>query len=101
MKPLTPLLAPLLLGLAACATAPQAPDAPPANPAGGRCNAAAVQGHIGHLARTEAGPVLLRESGARVLRWIAEGSPVTMDYSEERLNAVYGTDLKITELTCG
>lgn len=96
-----PLLAAALM-LPACApAAPSAPLPPPVNTAGGTCDETLVQSHVGHLARTEAGPLLLRESGARVLRWIAEGSAVTMDYSDQRLNVEYAPDMKITRFTCG
>ena len=99
MRQLPNLLAPL--ALAACATTAPPPEAPPLNAAGGTCNAASVQSHIGHTAQTAAGPVLLRESGARSLRWIGPGMAVTMDYSETRLNAVYDDAMLITELRCG
>lgn len=98
----TPILA---LPLMACAgyAAPEAPAAPPAppSPANYTCNAAPVQYHIGHDATQGMGAAILKESGARSLRWGPPNSAWTMDYREDRVNVRYDENMKITAITCG
>ena len=92
------LLPALALPLAACMTTPATP--PPAEQ-GGKCDAAAVQGHVGHKATSEVGAAVLSESGARTLRWGAPNSAWTMDYREDRVNVRYDAAMTITDVTCG
>lgn len=39
--------------------------------------------------------------GDRPIRYYADGDPITMDYSESRLNVVLGADGRIAEFRCG
>jgi hypothetical protein len=39
--------------------------------------------------------------GERRIRYYTKGDPITMDYSEERLNVVLGKDGRIREFRCG
>ena len=39
--------------------------------------------------------------GKRPIRYYGEGDPITMDYSEDRLNVVLGEDGRIAEFRCG
>jgi len=39
--------------------------------------------------------------GERRIRYYSEGDPITMDYSEDRLNVVLGKDGRIKEFRCG
>jgi hypothetical protein len=98
----TPILA---LPLMACAgsAAPEAPAAPPAQPSPANyiCDAAPVQYHIGHDATQGMGAAILKESGARSLRWGPPNSAWTMDYREDRVNVRYDENMKITAITCG
>ena len=90
------------LPLAACAgTYGDAPGFVPANEAGGECDAQPVQYHIGHEASAEMGVTILRESGAKTLRWGPPNSAWTMDYRSDRVNVRYDEDRKIIEITCG
>lgn len=89
------------LPLAACATVPAEPGPVPPASNGGECNAAAVQGHIGHDATTEMGAAILEQSGARTLRWGPPNGAWTMDYRTDRVNVRYDEAVKITEITCG
>ncbi|WP_067596495.1 I78 family peptidase inhibitor [Altererythrobacter ishigakiensis] len=99
----TPLFA---LPLTACAgyaepeTAPPAPPVPAAPPEY-VCNAAPAQYHIGHDATQGMGAAILKESGARTLRWGPPRTAWTMDYRQDRVNVRYGDDMKITEVSCG
>lgn len=90
------------LPLAACAaTYGEAPGSVPANEAGGECDAQPVQYHIGHEASTEMGATILRESGAKTLRWGPPNSAWTMDYRTDRVNVRYDESREIIEITCG
>jgi hypothetical protein len=95
------IVAVLTAGLAGCATtgdeaAPAAvADAPMA------CKAEPAQYHIGHDATQAMGNAILKDSGARTLRWGPPNSAWTMDYREDRVNVRYDDKMKITGITCG
>lgn len=95
----------VLAGAAACALAGCAAtqsDAP--DMAAGEamaCNAAAAQYHIGHDATQAMGAAVLKDAGARTLRWGPPGGAWTMDYRQDRVNVRYDASMKITEITCG
>lgn len=92
-------------GLAGCATSGSAPDSaaatPPGPPAAMACNADPAQYHIGHDATQAMGTAILKDSGARTLRWGPPNSAWTMDYREDRVNVRYDEAMKITGITCG
>ncbi|MET4131846.1 hypothetical protein ABIE62_000962 [Porphyrobacter sp. MBR-155] len=93
------------IGLAGCATygadaAPEQAAAPPA-PEAMMCNAEPVQYHIGHDATQAMGTAILKESGARTLRWGPPRSAWTMDYRQDRVNVQYDDQMKIIAITCG
>jgi hypothetical protein len=94
-----------ILGLSACAasmagTGPdQAEAAPPT--AAMVCNAAAAQGHVGQKASEAMGAAVLRESGARTLRWGPPGAVWTRDFRQDRVNVSYDADMTVTEIICG
>ncbi len=73
----------------------------PPPPAPMVCNAAAAQGHIGHSATQGMGTAILKDAGARLLRWGPPGGAWTKDYREDRVNVSYDGNMKITEITCG
>lgn len=90
--------------LAGCTTMDDSAATDPATPAVGTpmaCNAAAVQNHIGHDATQAMGTAILKDSGARSLRWGPPESAWTMDYREDRVNVRYDSAMKITAVTCG
>lgn len=90
------------LPLAACAgTYGEAPGSVPANEVGGECDAQPVQYHIGHETSAEMGATILRESGAKTLRWGPPNSAWTMDYRTDRVNVRYDENRKIIEIICG
>ena len=90
-------------GLAGCATTFSAPDqaVAPDAPAAMTCNADPAQYHIGHDATQAMGTVILKDSGARTLRWGPPNSAWTMDFREDRVNVRYDDKMKITGITCG
>lgn len=87
-------------GLAGCATTGEAP-APQAAPAPLTCKAEPAQYHVGHDATQAMGNAILKDSGARTLRWGPPNSAWTMDYREDRVNVRYDDKMKITDITCG
>jgi hypothetical protein len=44
---------------------------------------------------------IAKRVGERRIRYYTDGDPITMDYSEERLNVVLGKDGRIAEFRCG
>lgn len=91
-------------GLAGCATTGSAPDSAavtPEAPAAMTCEAEAVQNFIGQDATQAKGTAILKDSGARTLRWGPPNSAWTMDYREDRVNVRYDEAMKITGITCG
>ncbi len=92
------------LPLAACtsmdSSAEPGPAAPPAS-ADMACDADAAQSFVGQIASAESGAAMLRATGARMLRWVAPGMAVTMDYRHDRLTVSYDGDYKITTISCG
>ncbi|MFC3096840.1 I78 family peptidase inhibitor [Alteraurantiacibacter palmitatis] len=97
----------LILGLAAgsmalagCATTATDGDMSTHLPAG-ECDASGVQGLIGQVASAELGTRLLRETGARTLRWGPPRSAMTMDYRPDRLTVSYDDNMLIERISCG
>ena len=80
--------------LAGCATA-----TPPV--ASGTCNHEALTRFVGQKASAESGAALLRESGARTLRWGGPGMAMTMDFRPDRLTVSYDAAMVITAARCG
>jgi hypothetical protein len=91
----------MAIGLAGCATtgSETAPAAVAEAPM--TCKAEAAQYHIGHDATQAMGAAILKDTGARTLRWGPPNSAWTMDYREDRVNVRYDEKMKITDITCG
>jgi len=94
------------LGLSGCVvniadSAPDRAEAVPPPPVPMVCNAEKAQSHIGHDATQAMGTAILRDAGARTLRWGPPGGAWTMDYREDRVNVRYDEKMKITGITCG
>lgn len=87
--------------LAGCATMGDSAATDPVAGTPMACNAAAVQYHVGHDATQAMGTAILKDSGARTLRWGPPESAWTMDYREDRVNVRYNSAMKITAVTCG
>lgn len=83
----------LFLLTTACATTP--------NAGGGRCDATRVQNFVGALGTADLGTSVRQRSGAKVLRWIAPGAAVTMDYRTDRLNIRVDGRNFVTAIDCG
>lgn len=87
--------------LAGCAT--MGTEVSPDTVADGRptCDAQGAQSHLGKRADQAVGAAILKDSGARTLRWGAPDSAWTMDYREDRVNVRYDDRMMILEITCG
>lgn len=88
--------APLLL-LAGCGIFP--PPVPPHFE--GMCDAAAAQRFIGHPVSQEAGTAIKAATRATFFRWAAPGSMMTMEHNPSRVTVLYGTDYRISQISCG
>lgn len=97
MKHLT---AAALLTLAACTTAQGGNEGVPVQ-GGGACRSEQLNQFVGQKASAELGARMLEVSGARVLRWVAPGMAVTMDFREDRLTVTYDARYVITQASCG
>lgn len=93
---LAPLL--MLLPLAACTAA--APP-PVIGPPFAVCRGDALPSFIGQPATQELGSRMLAASGARVIRWVARGMAVTMDYSDQRLTVYLDGANRVERASCG
>ena len=94
------------IGLSACVMnvsddAPDRGDAVPPLSTPMTCNAEKAKYHVGHDATQAMGGAILKDSGARSLRWGPPGGAWSMDYREDRVNVRYDGNMKITEVTCG
>ena len=84
----------LLAGCTAATPPPETASAPV-------CKADAAQGKVGQAATADLGAELLRLTGARVLRWVAPGMAVTMDFRPDRLTVTYDDKSIVTRISCG
>ena len=87
--------------LTACTTTTEAVDPPAAANPDALCNAEAVQDYLGRTADETSGRAILKESGARQLRWGPPNAVWTMDLRPDRVNVKYDEASKITEISCG
>ena len=94
------LLAPL--ALSACATAPPPPPEIPVRGASGYvCRGEGLGRFVGRPATQELGAEMLRETGARIVRWVAHGMMITMEFSPERLTVHLTPDNRVASANCG
>ena len=77
--------------------------APSAAPTGAdACGASKVRDRwLNALPSAEVKADIAARVGERRTRYYTDGDPITMDYSEERLNVVLGKDGRIKEFRCG
>ena len=87
-------LAPLLA--AACSTVPA--DGPAL---AGSCSNDGLSAFAGQDATADIGAEIMRKSGAHVLRWVPNGSVVTMEFSADRVTIYLDANNKIERVSCG
>ncbi|NUS99465.1 MAG: peptidase inhibitor I78 [Sphingomonas sp.] len=86
-----------LLALSACTAVP----AESVERSGGECRSEGLGRYVGQAGTEANGAAILRDSGAKTLRWIAQGSVVTMEFSSERVNVKLDAQNRIEAVTCG
>ncbi|MBA4748456.1 MAG: hypothetical protein H2056_07060 [Sphingopyxis sp.] len=64
------------------------------------CGAAKVTSWVGKADSPAAREAITKASGAKNIRWITPGMPVTMDYWQDRLNANIGADGRFAGFNC-
>jgi hypothetical protein len=80
----------------------EATQATPAEPETDSCGASKVRARwTGAVPSSEVKTQIAKAVGERPIRYYGEGDPITMDYSEDRLNVVLGKDGRIKEFRCG
>lgn len=92
-----PLLLALGLTLMACAPMPPSPSPPYT----GQCDASKATWAIGTAATADVVERIRIETTSQVARVIRPGQPVTMDYSEARVNISVNERNAISGITCG
>jgi hypothetical protein len=90
--------------LAGCSTTPAAGDDIPVRgeSPGYACRSEGLSRFFGQIASAAAGAAMMRESGARSLRWTAPDIAVTMDLRSDRLNVeLDAAHQRIVGASCG
>ncbi len=87
--------------LAGCATTPVEPISAQPGEISGTCRRDSLASFVGQPADEALGARMLRESGARELRWVAKGMMVTMDYSADRLTVYLDAANRVERASCG
>lgn len=96
---MTPLL-PMMLGGCMAPETSATETLPPTAPSG-ECDATSSQSLVGQKATKELGAQVLKNSGARIFRWLAPGTVVTMEYNGVRVNVAYDEQMIVTSINCG
>ncbi|MFN3990824.1 MAG: I78 family peptidase inhibitor [Erythrobacter sp.] len=97
-----PLSVAAVLLLAGCAAnSDEVASAPPPAETPRLCDAGPAQRHVGQTASEAMGAAILKDSGARTLRWGPPRSAWTMDYRQDRVNVRYDDAMKILDIICG
>lgn len=88
--------------LAAMTTACAATIAPPpASDPAQRCRADGLSQFVGQAATSAVGADMLRASGARLIRWVAHGAVVTMEFNPARVTVQLDPANRIVSANCG
>ena len=72
-----------------------------AAPAGAECRPLPEGRFVGQQASSELAAQMLRESGARVIRWVSPGMMVTMEFRADRLTVRLDSSIRVASATCG
>ena len=95
--PASPVPAPTSAGTAM----PKAPAPSPTGADPSECGAGKAAKFVGKLATPDVRAQVIETVGHNRIRWIGPSDSVTMDYSEERLNADLSAANRITGFRCG
>lgn len=94
-------LMPLLLSLPLAACASVASEPPVTGAPLAACRGDALPSFTGRQATQELGSEMLAASGAKVIRWVAKGMMVTMDYSDQRITVNLDGANRVERASCG
>jgi len=67
----------------------------------GSCGNEGLSKFVGQPASQELGAQMLRESGARILRWVPKGGIITMEFSPDRLTVMLDGSNRVEAARCG
>ena len=92
---------PLIVG--ACSTVPAESAAAPANQetTAQTCRSEGLDQFVGRARSPETESALLRQSGAKIVRWVAKGTMITMEFREDRVTAWLDSNNRIERANCG
>jgi hypothetical protein len=90
-----------MFALSACAAASPPGEVPVRGGSAFVCHGERLGRFVGQPATQELGADMLRVSGARIIRWVAHGMMITMEFSEERLTVHLTPDGRVERANCG
>lgn len=84
-----------LMATAACATA-----SPLGGSLSGHCDNSNIQQFVGQSATSDLGAKMMQVSGASVIRWVPQGTAVTMEFRADRLTVFLDADNRVERISC-
>ena len=90
------------LALVACAKVAPPPADPPIHGVtpGYTCNGSNLQQFVGQPQSPDLEAQMLRVSGAKTVRWVPQGTAVTMEFRSDRLTVFLDGQNKVERLSC-
>ena len=85
--------------LAACMVTPS--GQPGTGEPVGSCHNKGLSQFVGQPASQDLGARMLRESGARIIRWVPKGGIITMEFSADRLTVSLDGSNRVETARCG
>ncbi len=89
------------LAVSACAAAPPPATIPVRGAGPYICEGESLEQYVGQPASQALGAQMIRDTGARTLRWVAHGMMITMEFSPERLTVHLTPDNRVERAICG
>ncbi len=65
------------------------------------CRSDPLASYVGQAASQQLGARMLRETGARTIRWVPKGGMVTMDFRGDRLTVQLDESNRVERASCG
>ena len=87
------------LAASGCATAEQ-PIPVRGEPSGRTCDDSGIQDFVGRQRSPELEAEMLRVSGAAIVRWVPQGTMITMDFRPYRLTAWLSASNRVERISC-
>ena len=87
--------------IAACSSQAQSPLAVPGGGGSGLCAANNLDQFFGRTRSEQLGSEIRRQSGATTIRWVPEGTMVTMDFRGERVTVHLDGSNRVRRAVCG